>query len=45
MLSAATLDTYLDHLCRPTLRMFSNSDIGGIGVIASYFIQFGVVLS
>jgi hypothetical protein len=45
MLSAASLDTCLDHLCSPTPSISSNPDIGGIGVITSYYIQFGLVLA
>jgi hypothetical protein len=45
MLSAASLDTCLDHLCSLTPSISSNPDIGGIGVISSYYIQFGLVLA
>jgi hypothetical protein len=45
MLSAADLDTCLDHLCGLPLSVSSNPDIGGIGVIASYYIQFGLVMT
>jgi hypothetical protein len=45
MLSAAGLDTCLDHLCSLPLSVPSNPDIGGIGVIASYYIQFGLVMT
>jgi hypothetical protein len=45
MLSAAGLDTCLDHLCGLPLSVSSNPDIGGIGVIASYYIQFGLVIT
>ncbi|KAH5070006.1 hypothetical protein HBI38_085530 [Parastagonospora nodorum] len=45
MLSAASLDTCLDHLCRPIPRISSNPDIAGIGVISSYYIQFGFVIA
>lgn len=45
MLSAANLDTCLDRLCDLTLSVSSNPDIGGIGVIASYYIQFALVMT
>jgi hypothetical protein len=45
MLSAASLDTCLDDLCRPAPRISSNPDIAGIGVISSYSIQFGFVMT
>ena len=45
MLSAASIDTCLDDLCRPAPRISSNPDIAGIGVISSYYIQFGFVMA
>jgi hypothetical protein len=43
MLSAASIDTCLDQLCYVRPRVSSNPDVAGIGVIASYFIQFTFV--
>ncbi|KAF2847536.1 hypothetical protein T440DRAFT_510194 [Plenodomus tracheiphilus IPT5] len=40
MLSAASVDTCLDHLCSLSAKKRSNPDIAGIGVIISYFIQY-----
>jgi hypothetical protein len=43
MLSAASINTCLDELCITRPHISSNPDIAGIGVIASYYIQFTFV--